>query len=222
MFPLYDENPSKTFPFITISIIIVNIGIFIKELSLGSNLHQFIQQYALIPSNIAHGYGYITLITSMFIHGGFLHVLGNMLYLWIFGNNIEDTLGHFKFVLFYILSGLGGALGQIIVSPNSQIPIIGASGAVAGILAAYLIMFPTARIATLVPIFLFLQVIRLPAIIVIGFWIVIQFLNGIAVINGQTANTGGGIAWFAHIGGFLAGTILILILPKKRKRRSYS
>jgi membrane associated rhomboid family serine protease len=222
MFPLYDENPSKTFPFITISLIIINIGIFIKELSLGSNLHQFIQQYALIPFNITNGYGYITLITSMFIHGGFFHVLGNMLYLWIFGNNIEDTLGHSKFVLFYILSGLGGALGQIIVSPNSQIPIIGASGAVAGVLAAYLILFPTARIATLVPIFLFLQVIRLPAIIVIGFWIVIQFLNGIAVINGQAAGASGGVAWFAHIGGFLMGTILILILPKKRKRRSYS
>ncbi|MBI4743770.1 MAG: rhomboid family intramembrane serine protease [Actinobacteria bacterium] len=221
MFPLYDENPSKTFPFITISLIIINIGIFINEISLGSNLHQFIQAYALIPFNISNGQGYLGFITSMFIHGGFFHIFGNMLYLWIFGNNIEDTLGHFKFFLFYILCGLGGSLAQIIVSPNSQTPIIGASGAIAGVLAAYLIMFPTARIATLVPIFLFLQVIRLPAILVIGFWIVVQFLNGIALINGQTTGVSEGVAWFAHIGGFLTGAVLILILPKKRRRNSY-
>lgn len=221
MFPLYDENPSKTFPFITISLILINIGVFINEISLGSNLHRFIQTYALIPFNISNGQGYLGFITSMFVHAGFVHIFGNMLYLWIFGNNIEDTLGHFKFFLFYILAGLGGSLAQIIVSPNSQIPIIGASGAIAGVLAAYLIMFPTARVATLVPIFLFLQIIKLPAILVIGFWIVVQFLNGVALVNGQTTGVSEGVAWFAHIGGFLTGAVLIIILPKKRRRNSY-
>jgi len=217
LFPLYDENPTRSFPFVTIGLILVNIGVFLYEISLGPALPQFINTYAMVPTRIIQGEAYLTILTSMFLHGGFLHIFGNMLYLWIFGNNVEDTLGHFNFLVFYLLAGLGGTIGHLATSPTSQIPTLGASGAIAGVLGAYIILFPGARIITAVPIFYFIRLVPLPAFLVIGFWIVIQFISGMTSVAQGAVGQTGGIAWFAHIGGFLAGVILILILPKKRR-----
>jgi membrane associated rhomboid family serine protease len=223
-FPLYDENPTETFPLITLSIIAINIAVFLYELSLGPQLTQFINTYAMVPATITQGQQYITIFTAMFLHGGFIHIFGNMLYLWIFGNNIEDTLGHLKFLFFYFLAGIGGAIGHLIVSPLSTVPTLGASGAIAGVLGAYIILFPHARVVTAVLILYFIRIIRLPAILVIGFWIVIQFLSGIASITAQPTfnQAASSVAWFAHIGGFLAGIILIFVLPARRKQDSWS
>ncbi len=220
LIPLYDENPSRTTPFITIGFIILNILAFLYEISLGPNLNSFINSYAMIPARLSQGSGYLSIFTAMFLHGGFIHIAGNMLYLWIFGNNIEDALGHLNFAIFYLLSGLGGAIGHILTAPTSQIPSLGASGAISGVLAAYILLYPRAYVVTIVPIFYFIRIIRLPALIVIGFWIVIQFLNGFASIVAQPVTTEltGGIAWFAHIGGFVTGFLLVLLMPKRDRR----
>lgn len=219
LIPLYDENPSRTFPFVTIGIITANILIFLYEVSLGQNLQSFINQYAMIPAIITKGSSYFSVFTAMFLHGGFMHIAGNMLYLWIFGNNIEDALGHLNFAIFYLVSGLGGAIGHLLSAPASQIPSLGASGAISGVLAAYILLFPGAYVVTIVPIFYFIRIIRLPALLVIGFWVVIQFLNGFASIVARpvAAELTGGVAWFAHIGGFLTGFLLIILMPKKRR-----
>lgn len=228
MFPLRDENPTETFPWVTLALIAANVAIFLYQLSLGLEgalQEQFIQTYALIPYEVTSGvnitpgvppYIYLPVLTSMFLHGGFVHIIGNMWYLWIFGNNVEDTLGHYKFLFFYLLAGLGGTVGHILSSPNSQIPSLGASGAISGVLGAYLILFPRARIITLIPIFFFIQIVRLPALFLIGFWFFLQLFSGAASL---TSAQSGGVAWFAHIGGFLAGFLLILVLPKRKKHR---
>jgi membrane associated rhomboid family serine protease len=152
----------------------------------------------------------------MFIHGGWLHIGGNMLYLWIFGNNIEDIVGHFRFVVFYILCGLIATLAHVLSSPNSQIPMVGASGAIAGVLGAYFVSFPGARVRVLIPILIFFYSVRIPAIIVLGFWFLIQILNASAM-PGQM----GGVAWFAHIGGFIAGMVLVKIYRRRRYSTRY-
>jgi hypothetical protein len=152
----------------------------------------------------------------MFIHGGPLHLLGNMLYLWIFGNNVEDNLGHFRFLLFYLLCGAGAALTHLFINFNSALPTIGASGAIAGILAAYLVLFPSARIVTIIPVFFFIQIIELPAFLVIIFWFFLQLANGAAALTASPYQQGG-IAWFAHVGGFLSGFFLIFLFRRKRR-----
>ena len=228
LFPLYDENPTKSIPWVTIFLIVANVLIFLYELSLESSgqLQQFFQTAALIPYEITHAsktmagipnIGVLTFFTSMFIHGGWLHVIGNMWYLWIFGNNIEEALGSAKYVLFYLVCGLGGGIGHILAQPNSQIPTVGASGAIAGVLAGYLILFPTARIVTIIPLFVFIQVVRVPAIVVIGVWFVIQLLSGAGSLTSEAA---AGTAWFAHVGGFIAGILLILVLPKRKRAQT--
>ncbi len=220
LFPIYDENPTKSVPLITLILILTNILVFVYELSLQSagRLQQLFQTAALIPYEITNmvklvpgvpNIGILTIFTSMFMHGGWLHIIGNMWYLWIFGNNIEDALGHFKYFFFYLLCGVGGGVVHILSQPNSQVPTVGASGAIAGVLAAYLIMFPTARVVTVIPIFFFLQIIRVPAVLLIGLWFFIQLASGLGSLSTQTS---GGVAWFAHIGGFFAGIILIVIL----------
>ncbi|MDI6892882.1 MAG: rhomboid family intramembrane serine protease [Actinomycetota bacterium] len=225
--PLRDENPTETFPWITVGLIAANIFIFLYEISLSATgqLELFVYAYSLIPYEITHGMAlypatfklpYLAILTSMFLHGGWVHVIGNMLYLWIFGNNIEDALGHFRFLFFYLLCGLGGTLGHILSGPNSQVPSLGASGAIAGVLAAYLVFYPGARILAIVPFFYFIQIVKLPATLVIGFWFIVQLMSGVASLGVQTT---GGVAWFAHIGGFLAGFILVLILPKRKRSR---
>jgi membrane associated rhomboid family serine protease len=225
LIPLYDENPTKTFPFITLLLIIANVLIFVWEISLGpTGLNKAILQYGFVPKNLSLALeqgqfvspAVLSVFTSIFLHGGFIHIFGNMLYLWIFGNNVEDLFGHFKFVIFYLLAGIAGVAGQTLAGPTSAIPGIGASGAIAGVLASYLIKYPRAKVVTAVPIFFFIQLVKLPAIVVLGFWIIIQFTSGLASLADAGHNFGGGVAWFAHIGGFSMGILLTIILPKRR------
>jgi membrane associated rhomboid family serine protease len=223
LLPLKDDNPTLTFPIVTIGLILANGWVFFHQISLDVvESQRFIFQWGAIPYQIVTGqtlYGpspippYFTLISSMFLHGGFIHLFGNMLYLWIFGNNIEDTLGHFRFLLFYLVCGLFAALAQVLAGPGSTIPMIGASGAVAGVLGAYLLLFPGARILTILFIFIFIKFIRLPALFVLGFWFLIQLMG---VMGGSISN----VAFFAHIGGFVVGLILVKIFqPRWSKRR---
>lgn len=218
MIPLKDDNPTSTYPYVTIGIIVLNIIVFFYEISLGSYLPVFMDRYGakpllLLTMNSPHAYpsSYITVFTSMFLHGGLLHIAGNMLYLWIFGNNIEDSMGHLRFIIFYLLSGLIAVYTFSFVNPRSVIPMVGASGAVSGVLGAYLILFPRAKVLTLVPFGFYIQLIKVPAVFVLGMWIVVQILNG--SVSGRTS---GGIAWFAHIGGFAGGMILIGLFRKRK------
>jgi len=221
--PLKDDNPTLTFPVVTFGLILANGWVFYHQITLDVvESQRFVFQWGAIPYQIMTGQAlyepspfpvYLTLFSSMFLHGGFLHIFGNMLYLWIFGNNIEDTLGHFRFLLFYLLCGLSAALAQVLANPGSTVPMIGASGAVAGILGAYLLLFPGARVLTLFFIIIFIKFIRLPAIIVLGFWFLLQLLG---VMGGAITN----VAFFAHIGGFAVGLLLIKIFePRWSKRR---
>lgn len=220
MIPFKDDNPTRTFPAVTIGLIVLNTIIFLWTITTTQRLQDVAFFYGAIPHNLLSFqktqpiHPVMTLFTSMFLHGGFFHLIGNMLYLWIFGNNIEDVLGHFRFLIFYILSGIIAAYSHAVTEANSLIPMIGASGAVSGILGAYLLLFPHARVHTLIFFGFFVQVVRIPAIIVIGIWFIIQIINGIlskGIINQ------GGVAWFAHIGGFLFGLLTIrLWIPKRR------
>jgi len=217
MIPLKDDNPTRTFPFVTILIIVTNIVVYIYQLTLGQKAETlFILRAGAIPYEIIrfadiHPLAFIppplTLFSAMFIHGGFLHVAGNMLYLWIFGDNIEDRLGHFRFIVFYLLSGLIASLAHIIILPNSTIPMIGASGAIAGVLGAYFLLYPRARVLTLVFFFFFVDIVRIPALVFLGLWFVFQILSSAG---------GGGIAWYAHIGGFIGGAVLVKLFERKR------
>jgi len=224
LLPLKDDNPTSSFPFVTIALILANGLIFFHQIRLDfAESQRFIFQWGAIPYQITHGEVLhvapwiplpLTLFSSMFLHGGFLHLFGNMLYLWIFGNNIEDTLGHFRFFLFYLVCGLFAAAVQIFSAPDLTVPMIGASGAIAGILGAYLLLFPGARVLTLFFIFVFIRLIRIPAIIILGLWFFIQLLG----VGTATSN----VAFFAHIGGFIAGLILVKPFqprPSKAKRR---
>ncbi|MBN1481782.1 rhomboid family intramembrane serine protease [candidate division KSB1 bacterium] len=218
MIPIHDDNPRKLFPFITIAIIVMNVGIFIYQLFLTrENYLAFLYNFGAIPDLIIHGERLQTILTSMFLHGGMLHLLGNMLYLWIFGDNIEGICGHIRFVLFYLICGLAAFFSHFIMGPFSNIPMVGASGAISGILGAYAVRFPQTRVRVLLPLFPFLwlwRTISLPAIFVLGFWFVMQILN--ALFSG-----GSGVAWFAHVGGFIAGVLLIRKFEKRRYRVYY-
>jgi membrane associated rhomboid family serine protease len=223
MIPLKDKNPTKLVPFVNVAIIVVNILVFAYELSRGVGLNEFIRRFAVVPLDISGIFigkaipfkSIGTLFTSMFLHAGWLHLGGNMLYLWVFGDNIEDKLGHSRYLFFYLICGLISSVLYIYVDPQSAVPTIGASGAISGVLGAYLLLFPKARVLTVIPIFIFLQFIELPALIVLGLWFVLQFFSGLASLGYGTAEAGG-IAWWAHIGGFTAG--LILVLPMRKFR----
>ncbi len=231
MIPIRDRNPSGTFPYVTIGIIIINIFIFLYELSLGSDLGSFLHQYGVVPVKVTHYFQtpdltlidtFFPLLSSTFLHAGFIHLIGNMWFLWIFGDNIEDRLGHIKYLAFYILCGAIASSAHIFFNSQSQIPCIGASGAIAAVLGAYMVTFPRARVTTIVPIFFFIQIIELPAVIVLGFWILIQFFSG--TVSLTASPPGGGVAWWAHIGGFVSGIILsytirILFVRKPVRRR---
>ncbi len=219
MIPYKDDNPTNRFPFFTITIIGINIGLYIMQL-FSDNLERLAQLYGAIPSAVLTFessqpiHPFLTVFTSMFLHGGLFHLAGNMLYLWIFGNNIEDTLGHVRFLLFYLLAGVVATYSHAFIEgSSSHIPMIGASGAISGILGAYLVLYPHARVHTLMFFGFFVQVVRIPALIVIGFWAIIQILNGLvtASITHQ-----GGVAWFAHIGGFLFGLFTIKLWRPRR------
>jgi len=218
--PIHDDNPTRTTSWVTATLIIANILVFLYELSLGSGLDMLIREHAMIPYLVVQfpsAATYLTIFTSIFLHGSWIHIIGNMLYLWIFGNNIEDILGHIKFFVFYLLCGLGGAVGHILSGPTSTIPSLGASGAIAGVLGAYLMLYPWAKIDVAIPLFIFIHIIKLPALIVIGFWFFLQLISGYTIITSPVMQSSGGVAWFAHIGGFISGFILILIFPKKHR-----
>jgi membrane associated rhomboid family serine protease len=224
MIPLRDTIPSSSFPVVTIGLITVNVLAFLYELSLGRELDVFLMKNGAVPYTFFHAgpWEHVSLLgrfrplfSSMFLHGGWLHLLGNMLYLWIFGDNVEDRLGHGRFILFYLLCGLAAALTQIYISPTSKTPMIGASGAIAGVLGAYLLLFPQSRVLALIPIVFFLQVVEIPAFIFLLFWFFMQFLSGAVAI---TAYMTGGVAWWAHIGGFVSGMALGYLFPKPKRQ----
>src|SRR5688572_2467276 len=202
MIPLRDVIPSRTTPFVTIALIAANAIVFLFELSLGRNVDQFILDFGLVPAEFT----WVGVLTSMFLHGGLLHFGGNMLYLWIFGDNVEDRMGHGRFLVFYLLCGVAAALAQTIAVPDSVVPMVGASGAIAGVMGAYFVLYPRSRIVTLVPIFLFIQIIEVPAIFFLGFWFLLQLVSGVGSMATATGGEpAGGIAFWAHAAGFLAG-----------------
>jgi membrane associated rhomboid family serine protease len=208
MFPLKDTEPSYSRPVVNIALIAVNLLVFLFEYSLGPRtLNAFIEYYGLVPDHFQLSRAF----TAMFLHGGWMHVLGNMLFLWVFGGRIEDLLGHAKYLVFYLLCGIVAALGQVVVSPYSTVPMVGASGAIAGVMGAYLIKFPRARILTLVLIVFFVTTIEIPAHIMLGYWFVVQLFSGFGTIA-RTHISQGGTAYFAHIGGFVAGMLLVKIM----------
>ncbi len=222
-FPLKDDNPIKTFPYMTIMLIIVNCIVFFIEVSMGRYRDYFVAGYGVVPYEIMHAHDinptvplgpYITLITSLFLHGSFWHLLMNMWFLWIFGNNIEDIEGHFKFLIFYLLGGIAASFLQIIRDTSSTIPVIGASGAVSAVLGAYILKFPRARIKTLLFIFIFITLINVPAVAFIGIWIFMQLLYSIM-------RAGSNVAWFAHIGGFIFGLLTVKIFEKRDRYKRY-
>ena len=210
MFPFRDHNPSRRTPFVTWALIAINIIIFVSYWSLLPNdraLAGVFFQWGLVPAHADP----ITFISSMFLHGGILHLAGNMLFLWVFGDNLEDQMGHFGFLLFYLAGGIAASVAQIMSAPASGIPIVGASGAIAGVMGGYLLMFPKARVDVLIVLIIFIRVIPVPAWIVLGGWLILQLFQGAAAPSDQ-----GGVAYWAHAGGFVAG--LILTLPLWRKR----
>lgn len=237
LIPIGDDNRGRlTTPVIVYTIIALNVVVFLMQLALGD---AFTLAYAAVPYEITNGTDlirpvripggeipqapgpvpiYLTIFTSMFMHGGFMHIAGNMLYLWIFGDNIEDNFGHGRFLIFYLICGVAATFSQILIDPTSPIPTLGASGAIAGVLGAYLVMFPRNRVRNLLPLLYIWTVVELPAIVVLGFWIVIQFFSQVASISNYTAQSrGGGVAYMAHIGGFLAGVLLSFFFRRKRK-----
>jgi len=208
MFPLKDTQPSYSRPVVNILLIAVNLLVFLFEYSLGPRtLNAFVEYYGLAPDHFQLS----RVFTAMFLHAGWMHVLGNMLFLWVFGQKIEDLLGHGKYLVFYLLCGIVAALGQTVADPYSTIPMVGASGAIAGVMGAYLIKFPRARILTLVFIVFFVTTIEIPAPIMLGFWFVTQLFNGLGSIA-RTHVSQGGTAFFAHIGGFVAGMALVKVM----------
>ena len=222
--PLTDHIRRRSFWGITLLLIVANTCVFLFELSLGPDLNRLILLYGLIPARYSAGRlfalpGQLTIVpifASMFLHGGWLHLLGNMLFLYVFGRSIEDRFGHFPFLFLYLVSGVAAALVQIIVSPGSRVPTIGASGAIAGVLGAYFVCYPGARVTTLIPLFFFFWTVQLPAILLLGYWFLIQFVAGFQMLSIQTA-TAGGVAWWAHIGGFITGAFLGLAMPPRRR-----
>jgi membrane associated rhomboid family serine protease len=214
MIPLRDTQPSYSKPVVTILLIVINTMAFLFEVSLDPfSRNHLIAVFGIVPDRI--GMNYSALLTSMFLHGGWMHLIGNMWFLWIFGDNIEDILGHWKYLIFYLACGLAAGLSHVLLNPASRVPTIGASGAIAGVMGAYLIKFPHARVLTLVPIFLFLTTFELPAYVILMYWFVIQFFSGLGSIA-YSHLTSEGVAWFAHVGGFLAGIVLVNVMGAKQ------
>jgi membrane associated rhomboid family serine protease len=230
--PLRDANPTRRTPVLTLALVIACFVAFAWELGLiasggESALDEFLTKWGVVPADLTAAWGQgrfishetTTLITSQFLHGSWLHLLGNMLYLWIFGNNVEDRFGRAGFLLFYLVGGILAGLSQVAIDPNSTVPTIGASGAIAATLGAYFVLFPRARVTSLVFLGFFYQLINVPAIIVLGFWFVLQLIDGLTSLG--DVQTGGGVAFFAHIGGFLGGAVLarLAVFLAGRRRR---
>jgi membrane associated rhomboid family serine protease len=216
MIPLRDIIPSRTTPVVTISLIALNVLVFVYELSLGRAVDVFTLYYGLVPA----AFSWVNVFTSMFLHGGFMHVAGNMLYLWIFGDNVEDRMGHGRFLVFYLLCGVAAALAQTVTAPESAIPMVGASGAIAGVMGAYFVIYPRSRIVALIPIFFFFQVVEVPAIFFLGIWFLMQFVSGVGSIVSVGQNTAtGGIAFWAHVAGFVAGITGVFVFKRPERQR---
>ena len=222
MIPLRDRNPRTSTPWVNYTLIALNLAAFAWELSLGVRFEGTLASVAFVPERFwqAGGWGAdgMSMLVSMFLHAGWLHIGSNMLYLWIFGDNVEDRLGHFRYIVFYLASGFAATMAHALFNASSGIPAIGASGAIAGVLGAYLVLFPRAHVMTLIPIGFFIAVRELPALLILGLWFVIQIFSGVASVG---ASEGGGVAWWAHIGGFVAGIALVFLLGGKRKPPEY-
>ncbi len=224
MIPLKANIPTRSFPVITVLLILANCSVYIYQLSLGSMGRHLIYALGAIPYEFTHFTNMpsypevafpLTMLSSMFVHGGLFHLGGNMLYLWIFGVNVEDSMSHWGFIVFYLLCGIIAALSQILASPNSVVPMVGASGAISGILGAYLLLYPRAKILTLFFFVFFVKMVEIPAMFVLGFWIIVQLLNSTRTL-GSTGAGGDGVAWMAHIGGFSAGLLLVQFFCRRK------
>lgn len=230
MIPLRDANPSATRPWVTVAIIIANTLAFLYEVSLSApRLEALLFTAGMVPARVtvfpsspevSFGDAFLPLFSSMFLHGGWLHLIGNMWFLWIFGDNIEDRLGHLRYLIFYLICGVGAGLLHTLLSLGSTIPSIGASGAIAGVLGGYLLLFPRARVLTIIPAF-FLYMVELPAYLILAYWFVVQLFSGTAsIVSGSAA--GGGVAWWAHVGGFVMGLALVKVFAQKPPGRLYN
>ena len=221
MFPISDSIPGKGFPLVNILLIFITVIVFFQEVT-ASNPDAFIYKYALIPSliDLNDWATFTPFITSIFLHGGLLHIISNMWFLWVFGDNVEGHMGKLLYPVFYLLSGVVGNLAQYFVSPHSSIPMLGASGAVAGVLGAYYVLFPHAKIKTLIPIFGFVTIINISAPFMLGYWFILQLLSGAASLPFVTADTGG-VAFWAHVGGFITGVVVGNIVKKSDENNIY-
>jgi len=218
MIPLRDNIPSRSYPLINIVLIWANFICFAIELAAGDQLPQLLELFGAVPVRIVHWQtpaDWLPLLTSMFLHGGWMHLLGNMLFLWIFGDNVEDRMGHGRYLIFYLATGVIAGLSQVVMNPGSDVPGIGASGAIAGVMGAYYILFPRARVTALVFWFLLIDIVELPAVFYIGLWFFIQFFNGFIALP-LARWSAGGVAWWAHIGGFVAGFLLVHLFKGRR------
>ena len=237
MFPLKDNISAKTFPYVNIGLIVINSVFFIYQMSYGAAVDQLIFTLGFIPArfiaqqgeNFLNPVGFIPVFSSMFLHANFVHLLSNMWMLWIFGDNVEDCMGHGRYFVFFLLCGIASVFAQAVSNPQSAIPMIGASGAISGVLGAYFLTYPQARILTLVPIVIFFYIIELPAFFFLGFWFVLQFIQGSLYSLNSEQLAGGGVAWWAHVGGFAAGVLFLHVfrckdwqrpvVPSRRVRR---
>jgi membrane associated rhomboid family serine protease len=227
MIPLRDTVPSNSFPLVTVTLIVANTLIYFYEQSLGPAAERFLLQHGFVPArylhfarsepwNIVERFG--PMLSSMFLHGGLLHLLGNMWILWIFGDNVEDRLGKGRFLLYYIICGLAAVYLHYLTGPTSGVPVVGASGAIAGVMGGYFILFPRARVLTLIPIFIFIQIVTIPAVVFLLLWFMMQLFNGFVA---SAAQAGGGVAWWAHVGGFIAGALMMMLLRPQPSHRSW-
>jgi membrane associated rhomboid family serine protease len=236
MIPLKDDQPRFSTPYVTYFLIALNVLVFLFELMIGSQgqeaLNALVYEFGVVPSHVTAALSapgavsltaaFVPILTSMFLHGGWLHLIGNMWVLWIFGDNIEDYLGHFMYLVFYLVCGFAAAFTHILLNLGSNVPSVGASGAIAGIMGAYFVLYPKARVLTLVPLIVFFTFWWLPAWIVLGYWFLIQFLSGSATSIAYTdSSRGGGVAFWAHVGGFVAGIVLIKLMPERQGRYRY-
>jgi membrane associated rhomboid family serine protease len=213
MIPLRDVIPSRTIPYITLTIIALNAAAWLFEVALPPDvLPSFLQVYGMVPSDFHAP----TLVTSMFLHGSWSHVIGNMWYLWIFGDNVEDRVGHGRFIVFYLMCGIFAAIGQILMDPASTLPTIGASGAIAGVMGAYFVLYPRSRVLTLIP-FIFLQIVEIPATVLLGFWFLMQLFSAGAIAVTAASHGSGGVAFAAHVAGFLVGMAGVLVFKKREE-----
>lgn len=223
MFPLRDNIPSHRYPAVNLGLILLNLAVFVYELQLGSGLESFIQAHGFVPVRFAKqlgegdlATGLVPVFTSMFLHGGFLHLLSNLWMLWVFGDNVEDSMGHGRFLFFYLLCGTVSVIAQAATAPVSTLPLVGASGAISGVLGAYFVLYPRARILTLLPVIIIFYLVEVPAFVFLGLWFLLQVLRGYVEALAGPGNLMGGVAWWAHVGGFFAGMALVRLFAEKR------